>query len=1069
MVKNIENERYKLIHGDCLEKLKELPDNSVDAVVTDPPYGLGETPNIPELLKNWLEKDYMEVKGTGFMGKCYHPKTEVLTNNGWKCIIDIKEKDKIVSLNPDTKESQIVKVKNKFSYDYNGELIHIKHRSAEQCVTPNHNVFIGSLKGFWRLKRADGLPKTFKLLNIKNVNCRKKVFDIDLCNIKINVDDYCFLLGLFLGDGYIVNRNSFRRGKKRTDDWLGFTVKKERKAKIIEKKLKDCKIVYNKREYKDYFIFEINDDCLINYFKKFGKAKDKFIPRQVFDYPLSSLKCLFNGLISTDGHILKDGNIQFGTSSNKLANDFQELCFHLGYSAIKIKRETKETYIDNNYVKPSISYVLTVLKRRKPLWFDPGKLNKIHYDGKVYCVELERNHILYTRFNGKPVWSGNSWDAFVPQPILWKEVFRVLKPGGHLLSFFGTRTYDLGVMAIRLAGFEVRDKLAWIYSTGFPKSLNIGIAVNKLETKEWLNIGNVIDKFINNKELLTLWKDNLNSVKIVETISEKNPTEIGICMLKNDFVPENVVENTNQTSYDLIVSFVEKNLNEVQATNTKTNTVLQNVEAEIKQSQNPVKYVEQFSQNQNLKCWNIFTAQCDVKDLLKERTNLIIKVEEVLMTLRGNKQYSEKEIINALCVVLTNDLKLTILNQSKTFQNLDIIQKMECVSAISVIITKSIMDNLILNTVNIAKEIVVDKLQENERKETHKETKADSTYHTQNVGETITGTSTYSVTKGTSEWEGWYSALKPAIEPIVVCRKPLTEKTIVENVVKWRTGGFNIDACRINGVDDDKVRSGGSSNSIVTNFRGQTQEYTGGRYPSNVILECICDETKLGKIQGSQGHWAKSKVTGFGNFGDGTYNYEGVGEKESKECVVHTNPNCPCFIMDEQSGESYSSGGRIGNKGSVMNMCGTNYEKGDPGYGDVGGASRFFYVAKASKTDRNDGLSVEEFQNKGRWNKNGVFQEVTTNGNIHTTVKPTKLMQQLVKLVTPPNGVVLDPFMGSGSTGRACLMEGFRFIGMELEEEYFKIAKQRVISKDEEVEEEKKQAVAADIFNYMEE
>lgn len=79
----------------------------------------------------------------------------------------------------------------------------------------------------------------------------------------------------------------------------------------------------------------------------------------------------------------------------------------------------------------------------------------------------------YHEIKSKSGFMGKSWDAFVPQPLFWKEVFRVLKPGGHLLCFFGTRTYDWGVMAIRLAGFEIRDQIMWLYGSGFPKSYNV--------------------------------------------------------------------------------------------------------------------------------------------------------------------------------------------------------------------------------------------------------------------------------------------------------------------------------------------------------------------------------------------------------------------------------------------------------------------------------------------------------------------------------------------------------------------------------------------------------------------
>jgi DNA modification methylase len=84
----------------------------------------------------------------------------------------------------------------------------------------------------------------------------------------------------------------------------------------------------------------------------------------------------------------------------------------------------------------------------------------------------------YMEIKGKG-FMGKTWDAFVPQPVLWKEVYRVLKPGGHLLSFFGTRTYDIGTLAIRMAGFEIRDCIQWVFGSGFPKSLNVGIELDE--------------------------------------------------------------------------------------------------------------------------------------------------------------------------------------------------------------------------------------------------------------------------------------------------------------------------------------------------------------------------------------------------------------------------------------------------------------------------------------------------------------------------------------------------------------------------------------------------------------
>jgi site-specific DNA-methyltransferase (adenine-specific) len=162
--------------------------------------------------------------------------------------------------------------------------------------------------------------------------------------------------------------------------------------------------------------------------------------------------------------------------------------------------------------------------------------------------------------------------------------------------------------------------------------------------------------------------------------------------------------------------------------------------------------------------------------------------------------------------------------------------------------------------------------------------------------------------------------------------------------------------------------------------------------------------------------------------------------------------------MDEQSGELKS-----GDMNGLYHGFGNHeiYGKGGKrdaiSYGDKGGASRFFYCAKASKSERNQGL--EGFEEKRPDNRTtrdmGVFDEkgVGKQSNFHPTVKPVKLMQYLVKLITPPNGKVLDPFCGSGTTGIACKLEGFEFVGLEQDTEYSKIAQSRIDNYQEEIEE----------------
>ena len=242
----------------------------------------------------------------------------------------------------------------------------------------------------------------------------------------------------------------------------------------------------------------------------------------------------------------------------------------------------------------------------------------------------------------------------------------------------------------------------------------------------------------------------------------------------------------------------------------------------------------------------------------------------------------------------------------------------------------------------------------------------------------------YLDSKGYSVWEGWGSALKPANEPIVLARKPLSEKSIVENCLKWGVGGLNIDESKI-GTGQIFTRGGKKGGVAYGDWANKINAFHQGRFPANIIL----DETAA-KILDEQ-----SGILKKGGFQNGSVmNTKGSGGEKSGN------------IYGVYSGQN-----KLPNK----NL-----------YGDDYGVSRFFYCAKASKKERNEGL--ENIQR-----------------NLHPTVKPVKLMVYLVRLVTPKGGVVLDPFMGSGTTGIACRNLGFGFIGIEKEREYFEISKARIL------------------------
>jgi site-specific DNA-methyltransferase (adenine-specific) len=275
-------------------------------------------------------------------------------------------------------------------------------------------------------------------------------------------------------------------------------------------------------------------------------------------------------------------------------------------------------------------------------------------------------------------------------------------------------------------------------------------------------------------------------------------------------------------------------------------------------------------------------------------------------------------------------------------------------------------------------------------------------------------------------WQGWGTALKPAHEPIVLARKPLIG-TVAANVLEYGTGGLNIDGSRV-GSDElgggtmpdlrdigamSKEAIGIDKLSFGQNLRPaqriEQPTYT-GRFPANFIHDGS-HEVLAGFPDSKGGHWPHIKTTGFSEFGGGSSEYFGVGPKDTME----------------------------------------------------GSAARFFYCAKASKRDRNEGLDGFEGQSIGA-KGNGLARVCATcnastiqgcecpdrtyvnptRQNHHPTVKPTDLMRYLVKLITPPNGTVLDPFTGSGSTGKGAVIEGFNFIGIELDPDYVAIATARI-------------------------
>jgi site-specific DNA-methyltransferase (adenine-specific) len=260
-------------------------------------------------------------------------------------------------------------------------------------------------------------------------------------------------------------------------------------------------------------------------------------------------------------------------------------------------------------------------------------------------------------------------------------------------------------------------------------------------------------------------------------------------------------------------------------------------------------------------------------------------------------------------------------------------------------------------------------------------------------------------TELSQRWAGWGTALKPSHEPIVLARKPLIG-TVAANVATHGTGAINVDGCRV---------EGGERSLRTSDRRNGNQVYGDGLQGSRAI-----GETSLGR-------WPANVIL----------------------------DSDAAALLDAQSGERKAGGKVTGRQQSRTGQSGIygHYEaKENSPYYDTGGASRFFYCAKASRAERNAGLAGMPESLRGTMNDYAKPSEGRTapkatggpQGNHHPTVKPVALMRWLVRLITPPGGTVLDPFLGSGTTGIASATEGFRFIGIEQDAEYLEIARRRI-------------------------
>ena len=351
-----------------------------------------------------------------FHPNCYSKDTEVYTNNGWKLFKDVKKKDKIMSINPDTQEMEWVKYVNKTEYRYKGKMLEFKSNSFDLSVTPDHMMYAGTNshgkgnkpKVKWQLTEAkDIAKKTHKQLRIPNWKGKEIESPLE----GLNIEQYAFLLGAYLSEGYAdKNKVCICQSEKR----------KER----FRKELLEMGFYENK----DKFI--ISNKGWAKHFRRFGKSYEKYIPEFFMEAKPEILKVFLSAFALGDGSVKESEYKGFTstdetlfTSSERLAGQLGEVVFKTGrYPSFRKPDKPKMVKFKNGeYMTKHTCWTIRINKSKNSYYnLSPSiahrgiQLKEVDYDDCVYDVELEKNHILLVRRNGKTAWSGNCKHDLMP-------------------------------------------------------------------------------------------------------------------------------------------------------------------------------------------------------------------------------------------------------------------------------------------------------------------------------------------------------------------------------------------------------------------------------------------------------------------------------------------------------------------------------------------------------------------------------------------------------------------------------------------------------------------------------
>jgi hypothetical protein len=711
-------------------------------------------------------------------------------------------------------------------------------------------------------------------------------------------------------------------------------------------------------------------------------------------------------------------------------------------------------------------------------------------------------------------------------------------------------------MAVRIedAGFEIRDMIAWVYGSGFPKSADVSKRIDLEERKQWLDVSKAID----NLEVLSImeaWKKHLKIASDAELSFARNQIETGTNTLKSGFALGRVLIQADPESSDALALLADLSSREALLTlNPEKTSAL--TFADASEPQSLAKHAENSQKRETAKFTIIGIALCDAKESPSVSMASRLKGVEALRTWLGSNTSSRLAATNALCAALTEDLRRIILSQSKIFQSLDTTRQTDCASAITVTITESTAESLILFTAGILKSKAIDKAAGAEREVVGTAFRSNAPGTVTNKVEWVRDVEypiTAPATEAAKQWEGWGTALKPSLEPITLARKPLKTSCVnvlavvesslrnqgVKGDIKWKKENASgagkkklkasLDSTRHlepsavyaksageteTGSEERQTRKSlekpmpigeqktGSTTGVTQNPSAKNCEIKSypltvesanaaerpnqfslqstistaeGPSTGNLFTEKFTSNSKetdtlrdtesfVGIATGLTGSMASVRIvrdlegrflwpSGLPEFVPGSQLTvaanvleHGTGGLNIDGCRIEGKPPSvpqPSLGVRERITCGFGTGeGRNGEMSEASGRFPANFihDGSQEVLALLGDAARFFYTAKASKADREEG--VAGVAGVGALRDNG--RESMPRKNHHPTVKPTDLMRYLCRLITPPNGIVLDPFMGSGSTGKAAMAEGFRFIGIEREAEYIEIARARI-------------------------